>query len=54
MSLRKAALDGFITCVFVNYRICFIVYGVIIMLGGALGGVCGLSRAIKSRITYSL
>ena len=53
MSLRKAALDGFITCVFVNYRIRFIVYGVIITLGGALGGVCGLSRAIAKRIINS-
>jgi hypothetical protein len=50
VSLRKAALDGFIACVFVNYRIRFIVYGVIITLGGALGGVYGLSGAIAKRI----
>ena len=53
MSIRKATLDGFITCVFVNYRIRFVVYRVVITLGGALGGVYGLSRVIAKRIINS-
>jgi hypothetical protein len=51
--LRKAALDGFIICVFINYYIYFVVYRVAIALGGALGGVCGLSGAIAERIINS-
>jgi hypothetical protein len=53
VSLRKAALDGFIICVFVNCRIRFVVYRVVITLGGALGGVYGLSRVIAKRIIDS-
>jgi hypothetical protein len=34
----------------VNCRIRFAVYGVAITLGGASGGVCGLSGAIAERI----
>jgi hypothetical protein len=33
-----------------NYYIRFVVYGVIITLGGASGGVYGLSGAIAKRI----
>jgi hypothetical protein len=53
VSLRKAALDRFITCIFMNCHIRFIVYRVAITLGGALGGVYSLSRAIAERIIDS-
>jgi hypothetical protein len=37
----------------VNCHIRFVIYGVAIALGGASGGICGLSRAIAERIINS-